>query len=152
VANLSVAVTRVARVPTRSAHLAGLFHDVGLAAGLVALSERYRGRPPPLDRVLPAALETHADGSAVVARLCGLDADLELVLLHHPYDRIAGIQPALLAIVALSEALANARGLDAGEAARDAGWAVEVLRLGPLFDDVQREADAICALVAADQV
>ncbi len=92
------------------AFLGGLLHDVGICAGLVALSERVpRAFRPKLDVTWPALVRHHSALARRLFTIWGLDSELAVIAHHHTVDAENG--PQISTLVALADALANEIGV-----------------------------------------
>ena len=85
----SLAVAHAARVFANAsrregdlAFLAGLLHDAGMAAALVALTDRVR-KPPPFDEIFPVVEQTHAKTGERLAQLWKLPDDVRAAIAGH---------------------------------------------------------------------
>lgn len=97
--------------------LCGLLHDIGIAAGLIALSSgAKKGAIPPLAEVWPAVRDAHEMASETVCRTWGLPPDVALVAGHHHECVVGGHVHPVAAVVALAEWSATelGHGLDEG--------------------------------------
>jgi HD-like signal output (HDOD) protein len=108
----SVAVAKIAaRIAAETsiaedyAFIAGLLHDVGLAASLVMLAEP--GPAPPLDEIGDDLDAIHEEASGIVATLWKLPSDLQIVIAHHHAPTIGGYDHPAVAVVCLAEFMAN---------------------------------------------
>lgn len=99
--------TRAGQDP-ENAFLCGLLHDIGTAAILIVLGER-RKTEPALD---PAVLDEvvrqiHEHVSGMLVRLWKLPDEVVEVVAHHHGKDVVESAPALSAVVALADGLAN---------------------------------------------
>jgi putative nucleotidyltransferase with HDIG domain len=105
-AHLARQLGREARVTSESVFLCGLLHDVGVTGTLTALAEG-AAQPPPV-RLLWAGLDRmHADASAWMTTLWGLDPGIaETIRRHH--EPFAGHRSdPTVALIVLAEALGD---------------------------------------------
>jgi HD-like signal output (HDOD) protein len=127
------AATRVARrtaIFDEYAFLCGLLHDVGLAAGIIAISDAHRPADLPLfEEAWPALFSVHEEAARVLCRIWNLPADVALVLANHHAPRIGGMVHPLAAVVAISEYEAALAGHEIGERGDDPTWARAALSL-----------------------
>ena len=118
----SVVTAHVARVICREsflseeyAFLCGLLHDVGTAAGIIAVSDVPRGQAAPDFEIAESAVvAVHEEASGMLARTWRLPADVALVLEHHHHFVIDGRTHPLAAVVCLADDLASQAGAPAG--------------------------------------
>jgi HD-like signal output (HDOD) protein len=114
VAHLSRLVAQQTSIPLDYAFLCGLLHDVGAAGILLLLGERAPGaqHDPALDdQVLHSVMDdTHAEASALIARVWKLPGDIQLVLAHHHSVSSGGYAHPTAAVVALAQKLALEEG------------------------------------------
>jgi putative nucleotidyltransferase with HDIG domain len=91
---------------TETAFLCGLLHDIGMAATLLTLSDRFKNEPSMTPVVLDEILrETHQEVSGMIAQLWKLPPEIQNVLAHH-HSFPAGEAPSRLsAVVAMVEEL-----------------------------------------------
>jgi putative nucleotidyltransferase with HDIG domain len=94
-------------VPVEYAFLAGLLHDIGLAAALVVLGDATAAGGAPEPEVQAAAVAAvHEELSALVAQLWNLPEDLRAALgQHHNLGAGGSVHP-VAAVVVLAENLA----------------------------------------------
>ncbi len=84
----------------------GLLHDVGLAAGFIAISEHYADSScPPADVVWPAVLQHHEAANVLLQRSWGLPKEIGTVLGAHHYESEGQELHPTAAQVALADAL-----------------------------------------------
>ena len=99
------------RVPSESAFLCGLLHDIGMAATLLVLADQVEGGkaidPLLLDLVLR---ETHQEISGLIAHVWKLPEDVQIVLANHHLGSVDEGPADLTAVVTISEALSNELG------------------------------------------
>lgn len=116
-AYLTQVVCRYALYDASHAFLCGLLHDVGLAAGLIALGDVPHAEDrPDIETALPVLLEMHVDLGVQVAQSWQLSPEVVNVIRHHHEltDAYGQVQR-LSAVVYLAEHLANELGI--GDAA-----------------------------------
>ncbi|MEM1414768.1 MAG: HDOD domain-containing protein, partial [Myxococcota bacterium] len=106
VAQLGRLVGKAARVEPDHVFLCGLLHEIGAAAGLIALGELPDAERPPIESVWPALKDIHEPASGLVASLWGLGERFEDVIGNH-HDAPATPVDACLV---LAEALAHEQG------------------------------------------
>jgi putative nucleotidyltransferase with HDIG domain len=106
------------------AYLAGLMHDIGYIVNLIVLPEKSSAVMERAQRegLFPGQVEysdlgfTHCQSGEILARQWRLpDAQVEVILCHHD-AAAAVVNPALVAIVSLSDRLGRASGLGFGYA------------------------------------
>jgi HDOD domain len=85
--------------------LAGLLHDVGFAAGLLALAERPEWRGARFGIVAPVLDAVHADASGQLAKRWGLPGPLQEVIAHHHALEIDGEARPVNAALVVAEQL-----------------------------------------------
>jgi HD-like signal output (HDOD) protein len=84
--------------------MCGLLHDIGIAAGLIALSAgAKKDEIPSLAEVWPAVREAHELASEMVCRAWGLTPDIALVCGNHHACRVGGHIHPVAAVVALAD-------------------------------------------------
>ncbi|HEX5656522.1 MAG TPA: HDOD domain-containing protein, partial [Polyangiales bacterium] len=113
VAHLARLVAQQTSIPLDYAFLCGLLHDVGAAAILLLLGERQPGQAQELlaPEVLAQVMEdTHAEASALIAKIWKLPGDLQLVLEHHHQITSGGYAHPTAAVIALAQKLALEEG------------------------------------------
>jgi HD-like signal output (HDOD) protein len=99
-AHMMRTVCRRAGVRFDYAFLAGLLHDIGFAAGLLALVERREWRGARFEAIAPVLDAVHADASGQLAKRWGLPGPLqELIALHHTLEIDGEARPANAAII-----------------------------------------------------
>ncbi len=111
----SIAVAHIARLVCRQtslydeyAFISGLLHDVGMAACIVALTERRspKVKLPDFQIVWPAILRAHTESSASLCDLWGLPQEVVLaVRMHHDSGDLKYVHP-LAIVVAVADRLA----------------------------------------------
>lgn len=85
VAQLARVVCRRTVVDAEHAFVCGLLHDVGFAAGILALvEERRAGAPLPFDVLAPAVMAVHEEAATIVTKLWKLPDEIQWVVgAHH---------------------------------------------------------------------
>ncbi|MEM9067681.1 MAG: HDOD domain-containing protein [Myxococcota bacterium] len=114
------------------AFLAGLLHDVGLAAMLMILGEDRK--PLPLKSIANDLFDIHEQATETVGQLWELPADLTLVLSHHHHPNIGGYDHPLIAILCVAEEIAK-------QLSRGLGWTETSDATHPA--QLQRSVDAL---------
>jgi putative nucleotidyltransferase with HDIG domain len=124
---------------TEQAYLAGLLHDLGILANLMAYGDEYRAVIAAARKSGAALAEeemrelgfTHEESGAMLAELWQLPHGLREVIRHHHGSRDAGNENALVPIVGIADRVCRTRGLGYGymecrngDVARDGGWEV----------------------------
>ena len=112
-AYLTQVVCRHALYDASHAFLCGLLHDVGLAAGLIALGDVPRSEERPnIEVALPVLLEMHVELGAQVAESWQLSPEVVNVIRHHhELSDADGKVQRLAAVVCLAEHLADELGI-----------------------------------------
>lgn len=82
-AHVTRAVCRRTRIDAEYAFVCGLLHDVGFAAGLLAVVEQPAWRRAPFELLAPVLDAVHADASGIVARLWKLPEGIQQVVATH---------------------------------------------------------------------
>ena len=106
VAHVMRAVCRRTRIESEYAFLCGLLHDVGFAAGLLALASDPATRGAPFAELGPALGEAHEEASGVLARLWKLPAPLQRVVATHHEVEVDGRPEPVNAALIVAEQLA----------------------------------------------
>ena len=114
----SAATARLARLLARrtalhaeQAFLAGLLHDVGIAAGLLVVADLPRGeQPPSLDLAWPAICETHEEAGQILCGLWKLPPEVGLAIASHHTGRASSHVHPLGALVGIAEGMAERLG------------------------------------------
>lgn len=119
-AYLTQVVCRHAHYDASLAFLCGLLHDVGLAAGLIALGDVPRSEDrPDIEVALPVLLGMHVELGGQVAQSWNLSPEVINVIRHHHELADADGQVQLLAaVVYLAESLADELGIGDASLAR----------------------------------
>lgn len=111
-AYLSAMVGRYARINAEESFLCGLLADMGLAVGLMVLGERTRGyKRPDLSLVWPSLMEIHEELSARMATRWNLAPETAQVLANHHRLSIEGEVHPMIAVVMVSNGLAEKLGV-----------------------------------------
>lgn len=121
-------------VDADQALIAGLMHDVGIAAALSAVADRRDRFKDIDDEAFAAALDDiHAEVGGMVADVWQLADDIQRVIKNHHnvMKKRDDSDSAMLAVIVLAEAFANDAGYSAGQAdlrhASDIAWAKRTL-------------------------
>jgi HD-like signal output (HDOD) protein len=111
VANVARVVCRRTAVEAEHAFVCGLLHDVGFAAGLIALVESRKGEKPLAFEVMaPAVAAVHEEAASLVTRVWKLPEQIQGVVgTHH---RVSPRADPLVPVLVVAEQLAYE--LDAG--------------------------------------
>jgi HD-like signal output (HDOD) protein len=111
VAQLARVVCRRTVVDAEHAFVCGLLHDVGFAAGMLALVEdRRSGAPLPFDALAPAVMSIHEEAASLVTKLWRLPDEIQWVVgAHH---QLGPRSHPLVPVLVVAEQLAYE--LDAG--------------------------------------
>lgn len=135
-------------VASELAFIAGLMHDIGIAATLIVASEMIT--PPPDPTVLAGVVShKHEEVSALVARLWQLPVDLQTVLAHHHAVLVDRIPHPVAAVVAVAEQFATRFNaglplLDRDTSDERKRVALQALRLeGRLWRSLEEQAAAL---------
>jgi len=148
-AQIARIISRYTRLFEDTAFLAGLLHDVGIAALVFAVTDGPHSRNlPPFEQMWPAIVRIHAETSGVLCQAWGLTADIVTAVRQH-HSLTAGTQVsevhALAAVVAMADDLA--RRLDAGAGESRASESVAAMRVLGLAEHavskIEVEASAI---------
>jgi HD-like signal output (HDOD) protein len=108
VAHCARAVALQTAIGDDGAFLAGLLHDVGLAAALHALGDRERrGSRIDFSLAVQPLKEVHVEAGLVVTKLWELPSDLQLVVGAHHYPRVESFVHPVAACVVIAEKIAN---------------------------------------------
>lgn len=110
-AYLSRAVCKLAGIDGEYAFMAGLFHDLGIAATLLVLEEAPNQTPPPLAPLWPVVTSLHGDAAAIVIRKWNLPSTLEGVARFHHDLSTDPATLRLTAAVRLADCLTHEIGL-----------------------------------------
>jgi HD-like signal output (HDOD) protein len=155
----AVATAIVARLVCREtshadeyAFLCGLLHDVGAAACIIVLGEKYgggskKGEPAspvvPVKAFWPVIAEIHEATAMKLADLWQLPADVRLVIGHHHTLVVGGMVHPLAAVICIAEAIATDLGhfLEPEVDPKQRLRAEEALRLSPAqLDGIRKKA------------
>lgn len=118
VAHLARHLSRRTALYDEHSFLCGLLHDVGTAAGLIAIAESAgRKTPPAFELIWPALKECHAKAGASLSRLWQLPPEVGFVLKQHHDFEVQGHAHPTAAVVALADAIAA----DLGAGERESG-------------------------------
>jgi len=82
-AHVTRAVCRRTRIDAEYAFLCGLLHDVGFAAGLLAIVDQPAWRRASFDALAPVLDAVHVDASGLLARLWKLPEAIQELVGHH---------------------------------------------------------------------
>ncbi len=129
------AATRVARRTSlfdEYAFLCGLLHDVGIAAGMIAVAENVRpDRLPGFYEAWPALYDVHEEAAQALCRIWKLPPDVAIVIAHHHASHIGGVVHPLGAVVAIAQFEASQGEMPYGfsEPVEDPVWARKALGL-----------------------
>jgi putative nucleotidyltransferase with HDIG domain len=88
------------------AFLCGLLHDIGFAAGLLALSDDSRGRGLPFEEIGRVVDELHQEAAGVVTRLWGLPPEIQRVVATHHQLVVGGTPHPVNATLIVAERFA----------------------------------------------
>lgn len=115
----SVATAVVARLVSREtsfsdeyAFLCGLLADVGIAASLIVLGEKFgggHGKPPPIPVSIfwPVIRDAHEAVTDRLAQIWKLPADVRLIIAHHHSLKVGGIVHPMAAVVCVADSIAT---------------------------------------------
>lgn len=113
----SIATANVARIVCRYtsifdeyAFLCGLFHDVGIAASMIILSERKRETPRTFAEEWRAIQPIHEKAARTLCQTWKLPPDVAFVVGHHHAFEIGGHIHPVAAVVAVAETVATKLG------------------------------------------
>ncbi len=105
-AHVCRALSKYTSMDPAQCFMCGLLHDVGIAAGFIAISEHYGNSPCPIpDAVWPAVMEHHEAANELLQQSWGLPDEMGLVLGHHHYESATQKLHPMAAQVALADAL-----------------------------------------------
>lgn len=112
VAHLARHLSRKTALYDEHSFLCGLLHDVGIAAGLIALAESAgRNQPPAFELIWPALKDAHAKAGASLSRIWQLPQEVGFVLKQHHNFEIQGHAHPTAAVVALADLIAAELGV-----------------------------------------
>lgn len=149
VATCTKAVALYTSIAAEYAFLAGLLHDVGLAAMLLILGEDRS--PPPLGGIAEELMTLHEEASETVGRAWGLPPELTMIVGHHHHPNIGGYDHPVIAALCVGHEIAQqlGAGLQWGGHGHDLTHpnqlqrALDALQLSPV------QAEAVAAEAAA---
>lgn len=124
-AQMTALVSQASKVEQEHVFLAGLFHDIGIAAALLLIAEAYPAGPPPLDDVWQDVLWLHEKVNWHVARVWELPERIKEVIRHHHRIPEGAADPVGSSIVCLAEWLAVEAGAGHAPAELEARSPVE---------------------------
>ncbi len=104
-AHVTRAICRRTLVNAEYAFLCGLLHDVGFAAGLLAVVERPEWRRMPFQALAPVLDAVHADASGILARLWKLPEPIRQLVAHHHEVAVDGKPQQVNAALIVAEQL-----------------------------------------------
>jgi HD-like signal output (HDOD) protein len=139
-AQLTPLVSRVAGVRRDDAFLAGLFHDIGIAASLLLVAEAYAGDPPSLADAWGDIIWLHEQVGHRISQAWRLPEELSAVCRHHHKPSETAKDPVGSAIVCVSDWLATECG--AGNSVLELESAAARLSEGVTTDEDLRAACA----------
>lgn len=94
-------------VPSDHAFLAGLVHDIGIAAMLVVIAQNKLQAKADLVHVMEVVRAGHQETSGLIAKLWKLPKELENVLARHHDRDLLGSPDPLLSVLILAEQIAH---------------------------------------------
>ncbi len=107
-AYITTAVCQRASLSTEFAFLCGLFHDVGMAAALIAITEHAKGpQPPNFAAIWPAVQTCHERASQSLAALWKLPPEVRVVVGNHHYFHVGQYLHPVAAAVCLADWIAS---------------------------------------------
>lgn len=157
----SIATATIARIVCREtsfaedyAYLCGLLHDVGIAASIIVLAERFGGgpgKPPPVPVSVFWAVvrETHEATADRLAALWNLPADVRVVIGHHHSLEVGGEVHPLAAVVCVADSIAMQLAERVETAAERAQVAVAIRALGLREGQLRTISDSAAQSLAA---
>ncbi len=139
VAQIAPIIARAAKVPSKSAFLCGLLHDIGTAATLIALVDSIAAKDPipPFAEVEPAVQKLHHYAGGLVAKEWNFPQDIiDVVEQHHGCVRQENPLP-MACVVNLADHIASQMGYGFGsELTNDSPDTVlELLKLNQVAAD-----------------
>ena len=148
------------RVPSESAFLCGLLHDIGMAATLLVLADQVEGGNAIDPLLLGLVLrETHQEISGLIAHVWKLPEDVQIVLANHHLGSVEDGPAELTAVVTIAEALSSELGfgisVGPGSCDRSDPAAVELANLTLGLDeedrqDLERTVAGLANILAAE--
>jgi HD-like signal output (HDOD) protein len=109
-ANIARIVCRYTSIFDEYAFLCGLFHDVGIAASMIILSEKRRDSQRTFAEEWKSIRPVHAVASRTLCQLWKLPADVAFVTGHHHAIEIGGHAHPVAAAIAVAEVIATQLG------------------------------------------
>ncbi len=149
VATCTKALALRTSVAAEYAFLAGLLHDVGLAAMLLILAEERT--PPPLEEVADDLVALHEEAAETVGRAWGLPPELTLIVAHHHHPTIGGYDHPVVAALCVGHEMAQqlGHGLQWGGLGRDVTHPNQLRRALDALDLTLLQVEAAAAETAA---
>jgi HD-like signal output (HDOD) protein len=109
-ANIARIVCRYTSIFDEYAFLCGLFHDVGIAAAMIILSERKSQKPRSFSDEWRSIKPIHAQAARTLCQLWKLPPDVAFVTAHHHAIEIGGHAHPVAAAIAVAEVVASKLG------------------------------------------
>jgi HD-like signal output (HDOD) protein len=150
---------RMTSIPDEYAFMCGLFHDAGVAVGLLIFADSHvtpspggasRAQPPKFDEVAAALYAVHEEASAILAETWRLHADIRVVLGSHHRLLIGGRVHPLAAAVCVSDWIATQVGAGFGDECNEdqTDYAVRSLGFTPAtLDELTERARGVLELL-----
>jgi putative nucleotidyltransferase with HDIG domain len=110
IAHVSRVAALATTVPVEAAFLAGLLHDIGLSAALIALGERKGSIPVRWEIEAAGIASAHEELSAIVAKSWNLPEDVQMAIGQHHRLAIRELAHPIAATVYIAEYLAQELG------------------------------------------